>query len=1027
MMPFLWFLAALILSFAWPAHAQFNLNSNPSRVVGHARLNPIVGSANLVEGREFNNPQSIAIDTSVSPPLLYVTDTGNHRILGWRNATAFGNGAPADLVIGQRNFYSTSTGGPGTTFSSGFRNPAAILVDRNGNLYVADTGNNRILRFPKPFSQTEQLPNLVIGQTNLNSNAANAGGLSARSLNTSLGLVFGGTMAFDTEGNLWAADTGNHRVLRYPASALGNEVSNGPNADIVLGQVDFNSQVSAGGIGTAANRIKRGSFNTPSSVVFDPQGRLFIADTLSRVLVFLPPFTTGKEAARLMGIQPAGQTNPCPGVTNGGDISVGNVESVVMIEGRPAVVDNQNNRILLYDAFDQWPAEPTPTTVVSPRAKSSGPVGQAAFCGDDPNRGQPQSGPDTLRVPSHGMVAGNELFVADSGNHRVLVFQVAGLGPNSLATRVLGQDAFHLNSVNLVEGRELFLIASSAQGTFVDGGVVVDTRSDPPHLYISDTFNNRVLGYRDVRRVRPGDKADIVIGQPDLQRTVPNYPSGDIDQPTSRNLRLPSGLALDNAGNLYVADAGNARVLRFPKPFEQTEQVANLVLGQVNFNTKITDPTARTMASPSGLTFAGDSNGLLVADVAHHRVLFFRGDPINFTSGQSAEKVFGQPDFVSVSSGGADNRMFAPRHISTDSFLRLYVADTGNSRILIFNSVLAAEQNPRATVILRQLNSGGSVANQPRAVWVSKANDEIWVGDDSNRVYRFPNFDALAANQNFTNFSISLPTGIIVTAVTQDAFGDLLVADSTNRVSIYYPGLGASNTANSIPRRALAPGTVVSVYRQGLEYSPSLAEAQALPLPTELGDVEVLFNDRPTPLYFVSPNQINFLTPMDAPTSGTAELQVVRKSTGQVLGVSPVEMAPASPGLFTKSRTGSGQIAAFNEDNTVNDSTNPISRSKIIQMFGTGQGFVPGAPPDGSAPDGPISTDEKPRVWVNTRYLDDSDILYSGLAPGLAGVWQINFRVPDSVPPGNAILVFVQLKSIFSFEGSQRTTIAVKQ
>jgi len=113
-------------------------------------------------------------------------------------------------------------------------------VDKSGNLYVADSGNNRIVRYKTPFQQTGQLLaiDLIIGQKDSNSKAANEGLAtpSAKTLNLS-SFVIG--MTFDGNGNLYVSDAGNNRVLRYPASALGSTASNEPAADMVLGQLDF--------------------------------------------------------------------------------------------------------------------------------------------------------------------------------------------------------------------------------------------------------------------------------------------------------------------------------------------------------------------------------------------------------------------------------------------------------------------------------------------------------------------------------------------------------------------------------------------------------------------------------------------------------------------------------------------------------------------------------------------------------------------------------------------------------------------
>src|SRR6185312_7818835 len=77
-----------------------------------------------------------------------------------------------------------------------------------------------------------------------------------------------------------------------------------------------------------------------------------------------------------------------------------------------------------------------------------------------------------------------------------------------LATRVLGQDQMNFNAPNLVEGREFAF--SSLSGT-ADAGLAVDLTSSPPHLYVADTYNNRILGYTDLRNFKSGAKADLVI------------------------------------------------------------------------------------------------------------------------------------------------------------------------------------------------------------------------------------------------------------------------------------------------------------------------------------------------------------------------------------------------------------------------------------------------------------------------------------------------------------------------------------
>src|ERR1700682_546148 len=168
----------LFAAFARLGSAQTQFNPSPSRAFGQAILQqiglPTVVAPNLADGRELNFPQSVALDTSVSPPIVYVADFLNNRVMAWKNSASLTKGDRADKVIGQRDFLLTLSKGPGTDLSTGFSFPNALVVDKSGNLYVVDAGNNRVVRYPKPFQQTGDLllVDLVIGQKDINSRAA---------------------------------------------------------------------------------------------------------------------------------------------------------------------------------------------------------------------------------------------------------------------------------------------------------------------------------------------------------------------------------------------------------------------------------------------------------------------------------------------------------------------------------------------------------------------------------------------------------------------------------------------------------------------------------------------------------------------------------------------------------------------------------------------------------------------------------------------------------------------------------------
>jgi uncharacterized protein (TIGR03437 family) len=1007
---------------AFQGIAQITLDPSPSRVIGQDSIQISNVHPNLVEGREFFDPLGIALDTSTSPPHLYVADTGNNRILGFSNASSFANGQKADIVVGQPDFATTFAEGTKSTSSSattGLDAPAGVAVDSAGNLYILDTGNNRILRYPAPFAQTgSQVPNLVIGQPDFTTGAANQGGISASTLSFSgsRGLLEA-YITFDASGNLWVADAGNNRVLRFNAKVLGAQAASGPAADIVLGQFGFgtNSFSPSGNAATSLSAV-----NTPTGIVFDSFGNLFVSESVTgqpgRILVYSPPFVLGQYASRLLGVD---NSSPAPPPVNQFQIGAGSGD-LFAVGNQVGIADSSNHRLLIFPAagpaFSGWTSNTLyqAATVV---------VGQPDFNSGSSNQGQPLAGPATLSAPSAAVYSGTELFVADTLNNRVVVLPGNGTGFNS-ATRVLGQDALTLNTENLIEGREFNFTANSS--TNADSGVAIDLNSNPPHLYVADTYNNRILGYNDLRNIQPGAKADIVIGQPDFHHSLPNYPTGSATGLSQSSLAAPTGLLVDSSGNLYVADTGNGRVLRFPSPFANytpgVMEQADLVLGQLDFTSTITDPTAQTMAAPYGLAMTLFP-GLLVSDVAHSRVLFFEGTSQSFTNGQPASLVFGQKDFTSFGSGSGNDQMYAPHHIATDSDDRLYVADTGNGRVLIFNHAPSAGPDPQAAVTLT------SNLSSPRGVFVDASSGDLWVTDFAeNAAIRYPAFNALEVANYAPNAALMEYAPV---AVTEDAWSNLYVADAANRVVMFYPALSALNAANYLNANVLAPGMIAAVYSYGnyQQFGLPGQSSTSLPLPTQLNGVEVLFNGSPVPLFYAGPLQINFQVPIGAPQSGTADLQVVQASTGLILGDITVAMTPTLPGIFTQAANGSGSAIATNEDGTLNTQFNPAIAGHIITLYCTGQGYIAGAPPDGTVSGKVLSTAQPPDVFVGSQVQTGSAITYSGLAPTLVGVWQINVTIPSNAitlanNPTDVLIIF---GNVPSGNASRVVEIYVKQ
>ena len=182
---------------------------------------------------------------------------------------AFTNGQNATLEIGQAAGASQFTTQVFATTQSGLNLPHDVAFDHSGNLWVADTDNNRILEFTAPFSSGEAA-SLEIGQpagaTQFTSNTC---------ATTQSGLCDVDGIAFDGSGNLWVGDHDNSRALEFAASSLGTD---GPSAVGVLGQSGFTS-----GASSTTQSTLRGN----SGLTFDSSGNLWVADNFnSRVLEF---------------------------------------------------------------------------------------------------------------------------------------------------------------------------------------------------------------------------------------------------------------------------------------------------------------------------------------------------------------------------------------------------------------------------------------------------------------------------------------------------------------------------------------------------------------------------------------------------------------------------------------------------------------------------------------------------------------------------------------------------------------------
>ena len=994
-------------------------NPLPTRIIGQSRVTPVTnGNPNYVQGSEMYSPFGVAYDNTSTPPVLYVADAFNNRVLGFKSPSSATKGAQADLIIGQQDQFSTIPQGPNQVasvrLSEGITLPSAIALDSKGNLYVADSGNNRILRFPRPFDQQSTVlqADLVIGQGALQSGTSANRGFSAPS-NASFSLAgFHGGLTFDPKnGDLWVSDPGNNRVLRFPANQLAPYTQDAA-ADVVLGQTDFN--IGAFKPGTDQTQLNKQVLPNPSGLAFDAAGRLYVCDNFARVMVFVPPFFPSAQAAsRVLGvIIPVDQ--PVNATKLGGTFQAGfpPPEGVVTIGNNVYVVDSPNNRIVRYDPFETWPAE----TKDNPSPAATQVIGQPGFGATVPNRGsKTDATASSFNNPTAAIFTGTDVWVADSGNNRVLGFPVSG-GVVTTADKLYGQSEFYQMGINHVGPNGFYFSAISAT---LGGSVAVDYSSNPPRLYLADPGNHRVLGYPDARNVKAGDPAAIVIGQIDFLHATVNYPGGDPLQTTDIGLRSPAGVAVDSAGNLWVADSGNGRVLRFPKPFDLGggQQRANLVLGQLNlFAQPQTDQaTVTQMKNPWGIAFLFDGSAF-ISDPGNNRVLLFRkpagGD---FRSGQAATGVYGQRDFTSNASGNTLDKLNGPRFISTDTDDRLYVADTNNGRITIYRQ--QSTQQPSgfpATATIDGLSG-------PVGVQVSPLSGFIWVANtNGNSALRYPKFSDYQLDPTVKPDALLSVNPIYIALDPQD---NPIITEAINRISFYYPRLTFQSAANQSDR-ALAPGMVADIVLPQGAFVQDGATNTAIPWPKSLADIEVLVNGITAPITDVQPTKLRIQVPKDTPL-GQADFIVRHTSNGQVVASATFTTDVSAPGFFIIGGNAGGAIVAKNPDGSDNGPNNQAKRGDVVSLFGTGLGLVANQPDDGAAPtDKSPATDSIQNLVFATRITDlNGTIKYFGLAPGQVGTFQLDLVVPPTAVPFQPNPVAFTYKDLRSSAGPGGTTV----
>jgi uncharacterized protein (TIGR03437 family) len=212
---------------------------------------------------------------------------------------------------------------------------------------------------------------------------------------------------------------------------------------------------------------------------------------------------------------------------------------------------------------------------------------------------------------------------------------------------------------------------------------------------------------------------------------------------------------------------------------------------------------------------------------------------------------------------------------------------------------------------------------------------------------------------------------------------------------VFLNPVGVVNAASSAPFTAgIAPGEVITLY--GANLAPDTVAASTVPLPTTLDNVQVTVNGLPAPIQFVSPGQISVIVPY-AIGSSIARIQVCYNVTTCSNAVTEFVNLTA-PGVFTVPPGGVGYGAVLHADYSLVTPQSPAQVGETVSLYLTGLGTVNPMIPDGSA--GPANSQTNNTIAADIGG-QAATVLYAGLAPGLAGLYQINLTVPSGVSAGD--------------------------
>lgn len=990
-------------------------------------------TASLLAGADPLNDGGSALRTFLAQPLgvaadaagnIYVSDGLQNRI---RKITAgivttyAGNGTPG---------YS---GDEGLATEASLYSPAGIALDAAGNLYIADRGN-AVIRMVSPSG----IISTVAGNGSTGYNGENVDALDAQFAPHGV--------AVDPAGNLYIADLVNYRVRKVDVNGKVTTVAGN-------GSEGYSGD---GGLATKAE------LESPYDVAVDATGNIFIADGFNGVVRMVDPLGKISSIAGtgylspVKGATPALSTPMIPigvavdssGVLYITDIFNNEIFSVVPSTGNIATI--AGNGTLAFSGDGGVAISASLATPIAPVVDKKGNLFFAdagnyrvrevskfiiqTVAGAGNGDGGP-AGQAFLNTPSDAAYdASGNLYIADTANGALRKVSVSNGNVTSIGSFGLSTDNGNPISVavdsqgNVLTGTDSSYITQTnptGQTTVIAGTGTSGGKGDGGQARNAQLYNPSGLAYDAAGNLYVADYYQEVVRKIDTKGIITTIAgSGNIVASGDGGPAIAAGVdpldvAVDAAGNVYVADQLNNRIRKIGSD-GKISTIAG-VKGLPGYAGDGGPAAQASLDSPASVAVDAQGN-VFIADEGNSVIR-----RINATTG-IIDTVAGNGEFFpfSLGDGSARGVTMDPARIRLDGKGDLIVTDFVNGRILKLSAVTISPAQMAAVTGDGQTGSTGEALSVPLAVHITGSDGFNYAGATvtftvTQGEASVSPASALTDGNGNASTTVTLgekPGPVVVTASSPGLNTITFSLTAAAGPSVGAGGVVGAGLSSPVVS-AVVTGGIISVF--GSQLAPpgtkrNVSEGDIVNgnLPTSLAGTCVLVGGKFAPLFYVSDTQINAQIPATPPANSVpVQVAVNCGEPAEVRGAPMVVSAQnAAPEFFYSAHGSNGKnyVSAVNATRggyvgpvglIAGGSFAPAKVGDILTIYATGFGATTPAQQPGVLAPAAADVTQSVTVQLGGVTLNATDILYTGVAPTFAGLNQLNLRIPAGVSTGD--------------------------